>query len=110
MTLLVGNRTLIVGQASGELSTWFRVKQPDDTFRLERIRDFPAHPGAIRALAPAQHDKGFFALDDSGLLGLYYSTSHRTMWTGRSGQRARIWRAAPSPSSSGICTSMRTTS
>ncbi|HXO18432.1 MAG TPA: ABC transporter permease subunit, partial [Thermoanaerobaculia bacterium] len=83
LTLLVGNRALVVGQARGEISVWFPVRQLDDTFWLTRIRDFPRHPGAIRAIAAAQHDKGFFALDDSGLLGLHYSTSHRTLWTGR---------------------------
>ncbi|HEY2737592.1 MAG TPA: ABC transporter permease subunit, partial [Thermoanaerobaculia bacterium] len=72
---------------NGSLSVWLKVRQPDDSFRLTRVRDFPRHPGAIRLLAPSPRDKGFFALDagsSSGpsRLGLYYSTSHRTLWEG----------------------------
>jgi len=84
MTLLIGDRALVVGQQSGALSVWFQVRGDDETFTLERIRDFPARPGAIVALAPSLRDKGFLALGSEGRLGLYYSTSHRVLWTGRS--------------------------
>jgi phosphate transport system permease protein len=79
--LLLGGRSLVVGQENGALSVWFAVRQPDESFQLTRIRDFPSHPGAIRLIAPSQRDKGFLALG-GGRLGLYYSTSHRTLWTG----------------------------
>jgi phosphate transport system permease protein len=82
LALLIGGRSLVVGQGDGGLSVWMQVRQPDDSFRLARIRDFPAHPGAVLLLAPSLRDKGFMALDESGRLGVYYSTSHRTLWTG----------------------------
>jgi phosphate transport system permease protein len=63
---------------------WFPVRQPDETFRLTHIRDFPPQPDAIRLLAPSLRDKGFLALGDGGMLGLYYSTSKRVLWTGDS--------------------------
>ncbi|MDP9120768.1 MAG: ABC transporter permease subunit, partial [Acidobacteriota bacterium] len=37
----------------------------------------------VRMFAPSPRDKGFLAIDTTGHLGLYYSTSHRTLWTGR---------------------------
>jgi phosphate transport system permease protein len=83
LTTLIGGRSLIVGQQDGSLSVWLQVRQADDSFRLTRVRDFPRHPGAIRALAPSPRDKGFLAADDRRL-GLYYSTSHRTLWEGAS--------------------------
>jgi phosphate transport system permease protein len=83
LTLLIGSRSLVVGQGNGALSVWFPVREGDDSFRLTRIRDFPAHAGAIRMLAASPRDKGFLAVDGSGELGLYYSTSHRTLWRGR---------------------------
>ncbi|MFQ5744566.1 MAG: ABC transporter permease subunit [Acidobacteriota bacterium] len=82
LTLLLGQRSLVVGQADGSLSVWFPVRQQDGSFRLTHIRDSPRHPSAIRLLSPSPRDRGFLALDDSGLLGLYHSTSQRTLWRG----------------------------
>ncbi|HEV7515158.1 MAG TPA: hypothetical protein VGR07_02545, partial [Thermoanaerobaculia bacterium] len=59
LALLVGGRSLLVGQESGAISVWFPVHQADDSYRLTRVRDFPSHPGAIRAFAPSPRDKGF---------------------------------------------------
>ena len=84
LTLLIGDRALVVGQADGGLSIWFLVPQEDGEMRLQRVREFPPHPGAIRLLAASQRNKGFLAQDESGLLGLYYSTSRRTVWRGAS--------------------------
>jgi phosphate transport system permease protein len=84
MSLLIGDRSIVTGHEDGTTAIWFLVRQPDESFRLTRIRDFPAHPGAIRLLAPSLRDKGFLAQDSSGRLGLYYSTSHRVLWTGDS--------------------------
>lgn len=83
LTLLNGHRSLVVGRRDGSIEVWFPVRQADGTFRLTPIRSFAPHGAAIRALVPSPRDKGFFALDETSGLGLYYSTSHRTMWTGR---------------------------
>jgi len=87
LSLLIGGRSLLVGQESGAISVWFPVHQADDSYRITRVRDFPRHPGApatpaaIRAFAPSPRDKGFLALS-AGRLGLYHSTSNRTLWSG----------------------------
>ena len=83
LALLIGDRSLVVGQESGALSVWFPVRH-EESARLTRIRDFPAHAGAIHGISPSLRNKGFLALGEQGGLGLYYSTSHRTLWTGRS--------------------------
>ena len=95
LSLLLGGRSLVVGQADGGLSVWFTVPQPDGPARLTRIRDFPPHQAPITAIAPSQRDKGFLALDATGGLGLYYSTSERTMWEGRAPLRAAALAFAP---------------
>jgi phosphate transport system permease protein len=84
LTLLKGDRSLVVGQADGSLSVWFSVRGPEGGFHLRRIRDFPAHPSSVRALAPSPRDKGFLAADASGRIGLHHSTSGRTPWAGDS--------------------------
>jgi len=82
MTLLIGDRSLVVGQESGALSVWFPVRQANDLFHLTRIRDFPARPAAITQLAASQRNRTFFAEDAAGGLGLYFSTSQRVLWSG----------------------------
>jgi phosphate transport system permease protein len=85
LSLLIGGRSLVVGQQNGALSVWMPVSQDEDPdnsgARLMRIRDFPAQLGAVRLIAPSPRRKGFLALGDRRL-GLFYSTSHRTLWTG----------------------------
>ena len=81
LSLLIGDRALLAGQADGSLSAWFQVRQDDQSFRLTRIRDFPAHPGAIDHLSPSMRNKAFVAAG-GGLLGLYHNTSHQTLWRG----------------------------
>lgn len=83
LSLLIGGRSLVAGQEDGSLSIWMPVEQSGESERLTRIRDFPAYPGAVRLIAPSQRNKGFLALGGRDHLGLYYSTSHRTLWTGR---------------------------
>lgn len=83
LTLLIGGRALVVGQQDGSLSVWFQVRQADDSFRLTRVRDFSGHTAAISAISASGRNKAFLALDRAGEMGLYYSTSHRTLWRGR---------------------------
>jgi phosphate transport system permease protein len=84
LDLLIGGRSLVVGQENGALSVWLQTResQGEDVFRLTRVRDFPRSATAVRQIAPSERGKGFLAMGDGGKLGLYYSTSHRTLWTG----------------------------
>jgi len=83
LNLLLGGKSLAVGQGNGALSVWFAVRQPDDSQRLERIHEFSRQPGAVRLIAPSQRDKSFLAASGNQL-GLFYSTADRTLWTGAS--------------------------
>ncbi|HEY0557491.1 MAG TPA: ABC transporter permease subunit [Thermoanaerobaculia bacterium] len=81
LNLLLGGRSLVVGQENGALSVWFPVNESGDTVRLARTHEFPRHADAIRRIAPSQRDRGFLAAS-AGTLGLYFSTADRTLWTG----------------------------
>ncbi len=81
MSMLIGDRSIVIGQADGSISVWFRVPQADGQIELQRIRDFPAHGSAIGLITPSERDRSFFALSNE-TMGLYYSTSSRTLWTG----------------------------
>lgn len=82
LSLLLGGRSLVVGQADGALSVWFVTPREDGSPQLARVRDFPRRAAPIAAIAPSQRDKGFLAADAQGGFGLYYSTSNRTLWSG----------------------------
>ncbi|MEO8274801.1 MAG: ABC transporter permease subunit [Thermoanaerobaculia bacterium] len=84
MSLLIGDRSLVVGQADGALSVWFPVRQHEEEFLFTRIHDFPRRSAAIDRIAPSQRNRTFLVEDAGGSLGIYFSTSERTLWQGRS--------------------------
>jgi len=85
LRMLNGTFSMVVGTSAGRLSQWFLVRDEraaagDNIFRLERVRDFDTHPGAITAIQPEYNRKGFAAVDAAGGLGLHYGTSARTLY------------------------------
>lgn len=82
LTMLIGGRTLVVGQADGGLSAWVLLPQAGGEPELTRIHDFPPLPDAVRAIAPSARDRSLLAAAAGGTLGLYYSTSERVLWMG----------------------------
>ncbi len=92
LTFLIGEQSLVVGQADGSLSVWFPVEQANGSWALTRVRSFPPLPGAVTAISPSLRNKGFLAASSAGL-GLYHSTAGRVLWTGPSplaGARALV--------------------
>ena len=84
LSMLIGDRSLVVGRFSGALEVWFPVRRDDEPERLTRIRQFPALAGPIREIVPSMRNKGFVAATEEGNIGLYYSTSGRLLWAGES--------------------------
>jgi phosphate transport system permease protein len=84
LSLLLGDRALVVGREDGSVQVWFTVRQPDETFLIQRIREFPPLPGPIRLISPSTRNRGFLVQDDEGRLALYYSTTGRVLWSGDS--------------------------
>jgi phosphate transport system permease protein len=88
LSLLLGDQALVLGQADGALSIWFRVARSGERPRLARVRDFPRLGGAVRLIAPSARDRTFWAQDDAGHAALCYSTSERVLWSGDSPEKA----------------------
>ncbi|ANM29953.1 hypothetical protein ABI59_10785 [Acidobacteria bacterium Mor1] len=84
LTLLIGGRSLVVGRADGSIEIWFPVREQGAEFNLTRTRSFEPRNAAIRAFTPSMRNKAFLAIDEDETLGLHYSTSERTLWTGNS--------------------------
>ncbi|MBF7142382.1 MULTISPECIES: ABC transporter permease subunit [Pseudomonas] len=76
---LVGGVSLLVGSDTGTLGQWFMTRDPDGEPRLSHIRDFRLGTAPIARIRAEQRRKGFIALDESGRLGVFHSTAHRTL-------------------------------
>ncbi|HEX9653154.1 MAG TPA: ABC transporter permease subunit, partial [bacterium] len=81
LEFLIGHRTLLVGESSGDLSAWFLVRDSTSVsgWRLTRIHDMKSNPGGITTVAASARDKGFIAGDERGNLILQYVTSERAL-------------------------------
>jgi len=80
MDFLIGDRTLVVGDSGGRVSSWQVVPPPQGgPARLTRIYEFPKHEAAIVALAASKRDKGFVSGDSQGGVHLNYGTSGATL-------------------------------
>jgi phosphate transport system permease protein len=76
LALVLGDVSLAVGDAQGELSTWFPVSA-DATRKLRRIHQLAGHSSAVRAILPSGRNKALLSLDERGSLHLDYMTSER---------------------------------
>ncbi|MCA9471485.1 MAG: ABC transporter permease subunit [Nitrospirales bacterium] len=81
LSYLIGDRSIVVGTDKGTVSVWMSVINPDvgGDPRLEKIRDFDRHHGAVTAISPSLRDKGFVTTDSSGGIAVHHSTSHQTL-------------------------------
>jgi phosphate transport system permease protein len=76
---LLGNRSILVGQADGSLGVWSQVRR-GTAVELDRIRDFPRLEGAVTLLRASPRDKSFLVQDSSGSIALFNATSERELW------------------------------
>jgi len=79
---LTGDISILVGDAKGTISQWAIVPDEFHKPRLKRLRQFTDDmQGAITDIAIEPGRKGFIAVDDKGVAGLFHSTAHRTLLT-----------------------------
>jgi phosphate transport system permease protein len=78
--LLLGDRTLVVGDRSGRVSTWQVVPPPGGgARRLTRVHEFERHTGAVASMSASRREKGFATADATGVVRLHYGTSGQTL-------------------------------
>ncbi|HET9490962.1 MAG TPA: ABC transporter permease subunit [Methylomirabilota bacterium] len=78
--LLNGDRTVVIGDAAGGVSSWQVVGLPGEgERRLTRIHQFEGHQGPVVAFSPSRRDKGFVTADPTGGIRVHYATSGRTL-------------------------------
>jgi phosphate transport system permease protein len=77
MSMLLGGISVLVGDAGGQVTQLFPVRDADNVPHLRVIRTFAGHGSPVLRILPEQRRKGFAVLDAAGRLALYHSTSER---------------------------------
>ncbi len=77
----LGGSTMLVGDRSGNLAAWFRVRLREDDTRwtLVRAHGFPSQATAIRAIGLSARDRSFATAGADGSIVLRHLTSERTL-------------------------------
>ncbi len=77
----LGNITLIVGDAKGNLSGWFRVreKEEDTDLHFVKAHAYAGQGVAIAAIGASTRDKGFVTAGNDGSIVLRHMTSERSV-------------------------------
>ena len=83
MALLKGGQTLVVGRDDGRISNFFRIRRALSE-NLTHVRELAPLGSPVVQLAASGRDRSVLALGQGGELGLYYATSGRRLWAGRS--------------------------
>ena len=96
LQLLNGDRTLVVGDGAGAVTTWQVVPPPTGgEARLTRVAQFSAHGTRVVAASPSRRDKGFVTVDAGGGVHVNYATSGMTVLELRDGAGLRAVVFAP---------------
>ncbi|MGH7321353.1 MAG: ABC transporter permease subunit [Candidatus Rokuibacteriota bacterium] len=96
LEFLIGDRTLVVGDGAGGVSTWQIVAAPGAAERrLTRVHEFQTHAGPVVSISASRRDKGFVTADAGGGVALHYGTSGETLLTLTSAAGARAVAFAP---------------
>ncbi|MFK8066909.1 MAG: ABC transporter permease subunit [Gammaproteobacteria bacterium] len=76
---LVGGISILIGDSNGKISQWFPVRDDNNKYKINKVRDFKLSNKPITIIAPEHARKGFAAADDSGNIGLFHTTAHRKL-------------------------------
>ncbi len=77
---LLGDYSWLVGDSSGRISQWFGYRDKEtNNLQLVMVRDFKLGDAPIKNILPEKQRKGFIAIDNNKQLGVFFTTSHRTL-------------------------------
>lgn len=80
---LMGDRSLVVGDAAGQVVVWMPVREHAGTnvTHMTAIHRFAPHQSPVTDITISQRDKGFITTDAEGGIRLHHSTSAQTLLT-----------------------------
>lgn len=83
LAYLMGDRSLVVGDAAGRVVVWMPVREhaATNTTHMTPIHRLASHQHAVTDITISQRDKGFLTTDSTGEIRLHHSTSGQTLLT-----------------------------
>lgn len=75
MTMLTGGISVLAGDAQGRISQLFPVRDDENQFSLELIRQFTGGNAPIAQIITEQRRKGFVTLDEEDGFSIFHSTA-----------------------------------
>lgn len=75
---LSSGSSLLVGDSSGQIHQWFEINEEQRLWR--NIRSFKLNDSAVVNIVAEHYRKGFFATDNEGQAGLFFTTSDANLW------------------------------
>lgn len=80
LRFLRGGISLLVATSAGDVHQFFPVRDENNAYKLAQVRSFEVEPGtSVTALTTEHRRKGFATIDAAGGLGVFYTTSKRTL-------------------------------
>ena len=76
---VLGDRTLVVGDAAGGVATWQLLPNAEGVTELVHIHSFPAHASPVTMFSASRRHKGFWTGDASGDLHYDYATTGQNL-------------------------------
>lgn len=77
LNFLIGDNSLIIGDADGRVQRWFPVRTVEGIFRFNRIHENNAHNSAIKKIIVSPRNRSFITLDTNGECILHYGTTNQ---------------------------------
>ncbi len=80
MRFLLGAFSLLVGDSQGEVAQWFPVRDENNAYTLQKVRNFDFSSNApVTTIFGEDRRKGFLAANTQGDLSIHYGSSQRTV-------------------------------
>jgi phosphate transport system permease protein len=79
MDFLNGDLSVLVGDSHGVISQWSMIRDANNQSAMQKLRSFKVSDNPIAAINPEARRKGFIAVDSTGEVGVYYTTSEREL-------------------------------
>ncbi|NIP32197.1 MAG: hypothetical protein GTN99_11590, partial [Candidatus Dadabacteria bacterium] len=77
LNFVLGNRSLIVGDKRGNVSTWFKTKDEKNIETLKKVHVLAPHSAEVTSSASSPRDKGIITADAKGNIILHHTTSEQ---------------------------------
>ena len=83
LEFMLGDVSLLVGDASGQVSSWMPVRVSDEgnEQRFEKVHTLQGHQAPVTVLVASARDKQFLSGDEKGTVAVHHMTSAQTFFS-----------------------------